>query len=101
MAWGGGAKGGRLAARGRSARLGDRLRGRDNADMDAPSEQDLTYLARLNFRNDGRLFGIRRRDRRFHTYIVGKTGTGKSTLLEFLIRQDVLRGEGLAPLPLN
>jgi Type IV secretion-system coupling protein DNA-binding domain len=64
--------------------------------MPSDSDNPLTYIARLNFRNDGRLFGIRRRDRRFHTYVIGKTGTGKSTLLEFLIRQDVLRGEGLA-----
>lgn len=41
-------------------------------------------------------FGIRRRDRRAHTYILGKTGTGKSTLLETLIRQDLSRGHGLA-----
>ncbi len=56
----------------------------------------ITYLARVNFRNDRRPFGIRRRDRRFHTYLIGKTGTGKSTLLAHLIRQDLVNGEGLA-----
>lgn len=64
--------------------------------MPPKDDNPLTYIARLNFRNDRRVFGIRRRDRRFHTYIIGKTGTGKSTLLEFLIGQDVLRGEGVA-----
>ena len=64
--------------------------------MPARDDNPITYIARVNFRNDRRLFGIRRRDRRFHAYLIGKTGTGKSTLLEFLIRQDILRGEGVA-----
>lgn len=55
----------------------------------------VTYLGRVNYRNDRRLFGIRRRDRRFHMYIVGRTGTGKSTLLETLVSQDIRSGEGL------
>lgn len=61
-----------------------------------PNEDDVTYLARVDFRNDRRVFGIRRQDRRSHMYIVGKTGTGKSTLLANMIRQDVQNGEGLA-----
>ena len=56
----------------------------------------LTYLARTNFHSDSRVFGIRQADRRAHMYIVGKTGTGKSTLLETLIRQDIEAGRGLA-----
>ena len=39
----------------------------------------ITYFARTNARNDGRVFGIRQPDRLSHTYIIGKTGTGKST----------------------
>src|SRR5438874_10178580 len=35
-------------------------------------------------------------ERRRHLYIVGQTGTGKSTLLLNLIRQDLVAGEGLA-----
>src|SRR6185369_10015993 len=35
-------------------------------------------------------------DRRRHTYIVGQTGTGKSTLLENLAVQDMLNGDGFA-----
>jgi hypothetical protein len=50
----------------------------------------------MNFRNDRRLFGIRRRDRRFHMHVIGKTGTGKSTLLGVMAYQDIVRGEGLA-----
>jgi hypothetical protein len=41
-------------------------------------------------------FGIRRADRRQHLYALGKTGTGKSTLLEQLILQDIGAGEGVA-----
>src|SRR5438270_8960314 len=59
------------------------------------SENPITYFARTNFRNEQKLFGIRRADRRAHMYIIGKTGTGKSTLLETLIRQDIQSGEGL------
>jgi hypothetical protein len=56
----------------------------------------ITVLGRTNFRDDRRLFGIRRADRRAHMYVIGKTGTGKSTLLETMIRQDVAAGDGLA-----
>lgn len=40
-------------------------------------------------------FGLSRRDRRQHTYCVGKTGTGKTTLLRNLILQDIYAGEGV------
>ena len=36
----------------------------------------------MDFRNDARLFGIKHEDRFSHVYVIGKTGTGKSTLLE-------------------
>jgi|SRR5579862_3718022 len=56
--------------------------------------KDITYFARTNFRNGGRLFGIRRADRLSHIYVIGKTGTGKSTLFETLMRQDLENGGG-------
>lgn len=56
----------------------------------------ITYIARTNFRDHRKIFGIKRADRRAHVYVVGKTGTGKSTLLETMIRQDMDAGEGLA-----
>jgi type IV secretory pathway TraG/TraD family ATPase VirD4 len=61
-----------------------------------PSDRDITYFARTNHRNAGVLFGIRRADRRSHMYVIGKTGTGKSTLLKTLVLQDIAAGEGLA-----
>src|SRR5215208_6942097 len=59
-------------------------------------ENNITFFAETYFRNKQVRFGIKQRDRRAHTYILGKTGTGKSTLLETLIRQDLLKGNGLA-----
>jgi type IV secretory pathway VirB4 component len=54
--------------------------------MGSESDNRIAFFARTNFRNDRRLFGIRQADRRAHMYVIGKTGTGKSTLLETLIR---------------
>ena len=58
--------------------------------------KDITYFARVDFRNDNRLFGIRDHDRFSHIYAIGKTGTGKSTLLETIVLQDIDRGKGAA-----
>src|ERR1041385_7456983 len=66
--------------------------------MDAmePTDNRVTFFARTNFRNQRKAFGIKRADRRAHMYVIGKTGTGKSTLLETLIRQDMENSEGVA-----
>ena len=58
--------------------------------------QDITYLGRTTFRNRGELFGIKREDRFSHVYVIGKTGTGKSTLLESMALQDLHLGNGFA-----
>jgi DNA helicase HerA-like ATPase len=60
------------------------------------NDNDITYIGRTTFRNEGKLFGIRRADRRHHMYIIGKTGTGKSTLIKNMVEQDLGNGEGLA-----
>ena len=54
------------------------------------------YLGRVDFRNDDRLFGIKHEDRFSQVYVIGKTGTGKSTLLETMALQDMERGNGFA-----
>lgn len=56
----------------------------------------VTLFAKTNFRDENHVFGIREADRRAHMYVIGKTGTGKSTLLEVLIDQDIRAGGGLA-----
>lgn len=68
------------------------------AGMSSSPDNPITYFARANFRNWGTAFGIKRSDRLSHMYVIGKTGTGKSTLLETLIRQDIANGEGAAVL---
>src|SRR5436309_12000146 len=60
------------------------------------SENRVTYLARTDYRDHRKIFGIRQADRMAHMYLIGKTGTGKSTLLERMIAQDVRTGQGLA-----
>jgi hypothetical protein len=56
----------------------------------------LIILGQTNFRNQKRTFGIRKEDRRRHTYVIGKTGMGKSTLLLNMIVQDINHGNGVA-----
>jgi len=58
--------------------------------------EEITILGLTNYRNVRRRFGIKAHDRRRHAYVVGKTGTGKSTLLLNCIVQDVRRGHGVA-----
>lgn len=59
------------------------------------SNNDIIYFAQLHFRNDKRTFGIKQEDRLMHTYIIGKTGTGKSTLLQLMLMQDIRAGRGV------
>lgn len=68
----------------------------NNEEMASPIPDRIAFFARTNFRNERRTFGIKRADRRAHMYVIGKTGTGKSTLLETLIAQDIAHGEGVA-----
>ena len=64
--------------------------------MTLAEESRITIIGNCNFRGDNRTFGIRRADRRQHVYLIGKTGTGKTTTLAGLIVQDIQRGEGVA-----
>jgi len=55
----------------------------------------LTYFGETNYRNQHMLFGIKQEDRLLHTYIIGKTGTGKTNLLQTKIFQDIDSRRGL------
>ncbi len=56
---------------------------------------DVNYFAQTNFRSERRSFGIKRDDRTKHIYIIGKTGMGKTTVLENMTIQDIQKGEGV------
>jgi hypothetical protein len=56
----------------------------------------VTVFAETNYHNRSIKFGIKRADRRAHMYVLGKTGTGKSTLLETLMLDDMNKGFGFA-----
>lgn len=57
-------------------------------------EDEVTYFAKTNFRNQMTKFGIKTDDRRRHVYVIGKTGMGKTTLLENFILSDIYAGHG-------
>lgn len=62
--------------------------------MFRPNNDQVSPFARTNFRADRRVFGIRQADRLFHMHLIGKTGTGKTTLIESLAAQDLQNGRG-------
>ncbi|MDD3693948.1 MAG: TraM recognition domain-containing protein [Candidatus Pacebacteria bacterium] len=59
------------------------------------SSNTITYFGETDFRNQRSRFGIKKTDRSRHVYVIGKTGMGKSTLLENMAAQDILNGEGM------
>jgi len=59
------------------------------------AKRDITFFAKTNFRNDYKRFGIKTEDRRRHIYIVGKTGMGKTNLLETMAISDIQSGKGV------
>lgn len=58
-------------------------------------EEKVTYFGETDFRNKKTRFGIKAKDRTKHMYVIGKTGMGKSTLLENLAIQDIQNDEGM------
>ena len=55
----------------------------------------ITYIGVTNYRGTNLKFGIKDKDRLQHIYAIGKSGTGKSTLLENMAISDIRRGKGL------
>ena len=56
----------------------------------------ITFFAKTDARGKNTPFGIKAKDRTRHVYVIGKTGMGKSTLLENMAVQDIKNGEGFA-----
>ena len=71
----------------------------DNLPTSTDSEEERTrinFFARTEFRNKPATFGIKKEDRRKHLYVVGKTGTGKSTMIANMVVSDMKNNEGVA-----
>lgn len=56
---------------------------------------DVTPIGITNYRNTNQKFGIKDKDRLQHIYCIGKSGTGKSTLLKSMAVSDIRRGNGI------
>ncbi|MBI5619997.1 DUF87 domain-containing protein [Candidatus Gottesmanbacteria bacterium] len=59
-------------------------------------KKSINFFARTEFKNTPATFGIKKEDRRKHLYIVGKTGTGKSTMIANMAINDMRNNEGVA-----
>lgn len=59
-------------------------------------DPDLAVLAVTAYRGRHERFGILPEDRRRHMAVIGKTGMGKTTLLQQLINSDIRAGRGVA-----
>ncbi len=62
--------------------------------MQNPFTEQVTSLGETVGRSIGKPFGTYQSDRLFHTFILGQTGTGKSTLIKNMIVQDISLGNG-------
>jgi hypothetical protein len=63
---------------------------------DETEKREINFFAKTEWRNHEAIFGIKRVDRRKHMYFIGKTGTGKSTLIANMAINDIRNGEGVA-----
>lgn len=63
--------------------------------MTQENKSTINFFAKTNFRNQEVTFGIKEDDRRRHMYIIGKTGMGKSNMMENMAIQDIRNGEGV------
>ena len=66
-----------------------------NKDSSEQSKNDTNVIAETVFKNKKVKYGLMRADRRRHVYVIGKTGTGKSTLLANMAINDLKHDEGL------
>ena len=63
--------------------------------MNPNGDELITFFAATDSRSKRIPFGIKAKDRTKHMYVIGKTGMGKSTLLENMAIQDIQNGAGL------
>ncbi len=58
--------------------------------------EDIVPFGETNFRNQKTRFGIKTDDRRRHMYVVGKTGMGKTNMIQNMVIEDIRDGKGIA-----
>ena len=58
------------------------------------NDENISAFGLTNFRGINHQFGLLRRDRSRHMYIIGQTGAGKSGLLELLALSDIFYNQG-------
>ena len=64
-------------------------------------DNEITYFGETTFRNTRKKFGIKLDDRRRHVYVVGKTGMGKTVMMENMAIQDIQQaGEWALSIPM-
>jgi hypothetical protein len=67
-----------------------------HSSIPAEEKNNVNLFAYAEFKNKREIFGMKRLDRRRHLYVIGKSGTGKSTLLANMIINDLKHDEGIA-----
>ncbi|MEA1925642.1 MAG: type IV secretion system DNA-binding domain-containing protein [Patescibacteria group bacterium] len=60
------------------------------------NDKAINFFARTDYRNKERIFGIKADDRRRHMYVIGKTGMGKTNMIQNMAIQDIRNGKGVA-----
>lgn len=66
------------------------------ATTDEEAKKEINFFAKTVFRNQEVIFGIKNKDRTRHIWAVGKTGTGKSTMMANMIIDDFKKDRGVA-----
>jgi len=61
-------------------------------------DPQISFFGHTNYRDQNVPFGVRRYDRRRHMYVLGKSGSGKSCLMQLLVKNDIENGYGCAVL---
>jgi len=59
------------------------------------ANSEINFFAETTFRNIRKKFGIKTDDRRRHVYIIGKTGMGKTAMIQNMAIQDIQDGKGV------
>ncbi len=64
--------------------------------LEEADKMEINFIARTEFKNRIATFGVKKKDRRRHLYVIGKSGTGKSWLIANMAINDMRNREGMA-----